>query len=54
MPHRNRLSVTRPLSARPMLTALAIATGSLSAHALTLGRLQVLSSMGEPLRAESP
>jgi len=52
MPHRNRLSVTRPLSARPMLTALAIATGSLSAHALTLGRLQVLSSMGEPLRAE--
>ena len=52
MPHRNRLSVICPRSARPMLTALAIATGSLSAHALTLGRLQVLSSMGEPLRAE--
>ena len=52
MPHRNRLSVICPRSARPMLTALAIATGSMTAHALTLGRLQVLSSMGEPLRAE--
>lgn len=52
MPHRNRMHPTRPTSVRPMLTALVIATGSMSAHALTLGRFQVLSGMGEPLRAE--
>jgi pilus assembly protein FimV len=35
-----------------LLAALAIATGSMSAQALTLGRLQTLSGMGEPLLAE--
>ena len=38
--------------ARPFLAAVVIATGSMSSHALSLGRLQVLSGMGEPLRAE--
>lgn len=52
MPHRSRLPATRSAHVRPLLTALAIASGSLSAHALTLGRLQVLSGVGEPLRAE--
>ncbi len=49
---RNRLPATRATFVRPLLTALAMATGSMSAHALSLGRFQVLSSMGEPLRAE--
>lgn len=52
MAHRHRLPAHFQPAVRPLLTALAIATGSMSAHALTLGRLQVLSSMGEPLRAE--
>lgn len=52
MPHRNRMHTARPTSVRPLLTALVIATGSMSAHAMTLGRFQVLSGMGEPLRAE--
>ncbi len=52
MPHRNRLPAYRFVHAHTLLTALAIASGSMSAHALTLGRFQVLSGMGEPLRAE--
>lgn len=49
---RNRLPASRPAHFRPLLTALAIASGSMTAHALTLGRFQVLSGVGEPLRAE--
>lgn len=49
---RNRLPAIRATFVRPMLTALAMATGSMSAQALSLGRFQVLSSLGEPLRAE--
>lgn len=49
---RNRLPARRATFVRPMLTALAMVTGSMSAHALSLGRFQVLSSLGEPLRAE--
>jgi len=52
MATRNWLPATRATFVCPMLTALALATGSMSAHALALGRFQVLSSMGEPLRAE--
>ena len=47
-----RLHTTCPFAVRPLLAALAFATGSMSAHALTLGRLQTLSGMGEPLLAE--
>ena len=49
---RNRLPAIRATFVRPMLTALAMATGSMSAPALSLRRFQVLSSLGEPLRAE--
>jgi pilus assembly protein FimV len=52
MPFKNRKPAHRSAHVRPLLTALAIASGSMTAHALTLGRLQVLSGMGEPLRAE--
>lgn len=47
-----RLHTSCPFAVRPLLAALAIATGSMSAQALTLGRLQTLSGMGEPLLAE--
>lgn len=49
---RNRLPASRPAHLRPLLAALAIASGSMGAQALTLGRFQVLSGVGEPLRAE--
>lgn len=52
MAPRNRLPITRATFVRPVLSALAMATVSMSAHALSLGRFQVLSSLGEPLRAE--
>jgi|GEM_PF-824792 len=52
MAPRNRKPADRPVHCQTLLVALAIASGSMSAHALTLGRLQVQSSMGEPLRAE--
>lgn len=52
MAFRNRLPAARPAHLRPLLTAMAIASGSMTAQALTLGRLQVLSGVGEPLRAE--
>lgn len=52
MTSRTRLHTLCPFAVRPLLAALAIATGSMSAQALTLGRLQTLSGMGEPLLAE--
>ena len=52
MAHRNRFQPPFPTTAAPLLTALVLATGSMSAHALDLGRLQILSGVGEPLRAE--
>lgn len=52
MPHRDRLPRLSPPSARLLLSALALLTGSLGAQAITLGRFQTLSAIGEPLRAE--
>ena len=52
MTSRTRLHTLCPFAVRPLLAALAIATGSMSVQALTLGRLQTLSGMGEPLLAE--
>lgn len=52
MAHRQRLTFSHLVQFRPLMTALMVAFGSMSAHGLTLGRLQVLSAVGEPLRAE--
>jgi len=52
MAFHNRLPFTFRAHARPLIAVLAIASGSMTAHALTLGRMKVLSGMGEPLRAE--
>ena len=52
MPQRDRLFRLSPPHARLCLTAALLLTGSLGAQAITLGRFQTLSGIGEPLRAE--
>ena len=52
MPQRDRLHIARHTRAHVMVTALMLATGSMAAQALSLGRFQTLSGIGEPLHAE--
>ena len=52
MPQRDRLHIARHTRAHVMVTALVLATGSMAAQALSLGRFQTLSGIGEPLHAE--